>query len=288
MIRLEARSAFPSQAQLGEGPIWSGNDLLWVDIIEGKVLRSRASATSVVKACGEPVSAAFPRQGGGYLLLQNDAVAVLDSRFHEIDRISVPNLPQGSRLSDGAVGPSGELWFGSMRTDLSAGGSLYRLRPGEAQATEVVQGLGMPNGIGFSPDGRLMYLVDSANRTVNVFDYRAETQEVSGARVFVEVSPDLGTPDGLAVDAAGGVWVAMWSGGRLRRAEHDGTWSQEILVPAKNVTSCAFGGDELRTLFITTALVELSAEERAQQPQAGSVFAILLPVGGVPQQEARI
>ncbi len=288
MIRLEARPAFAAQARLGEGPVWLGDGLLWVDILEGKVMRSRGGSTVAVKSCGEPVSAAFPRRGGGYVLLQNHGVVTLDARFHETGRIPVLAGSSGLRLSDGAIGPAGELWFGSMRPDLESGGSLYRLRAGEREAVEVLPGLGMSNGIGFSPDGRAMYLVDSARRTVNVFDYDPETQEISGQRVFTEVEAELGTPDGIAVDAAGGVWVAMWAGGRLRRIEHDGTWSQEILVPASNVTSCAFGGAGLQTLYITTATVELSTDERERQPHAGSVFGISLPVGGLAQTEAAL
>ncbi|QMU96012.1 SMP-30/gluconolactonase/LRE family protein [Microbacterium esteraromaticum] len=288
MIRLEARPVFEAGALLGEGPVWHGAGLLWVDIPDGKVMRSQDGRTRTMKVFGSPVSAVLPRRRGGYVALHDLDVAVLDADFHELGRISVLQRETGLRLSDGAVGPGGELWFGSMRHDLAAGGSLFRLRAGESAPTEVRAGLGMPNGMAFSPDGRSLYLVDSVRRAVTVLDYDPETQDVSGDRVLIEVDPDLGTPDGIAVDAGGGIWVAMWAGGRLRRIELDGTWSQEILVPARNVTSCAFGGAGLQTLYITTGTVDLGVEEARQQPTAGSVFGISLPIGGLPQEETEL
>lgn len=288
MIRLEARPIFAATSVLGEGPLWHGEDLLWVDILEGAVLRGRGDAAVTVKSYDGPVSAVLPHRDGGYLVLQNQSIVRVDSRFREIGRVGV--LPPRSklRLADGTIGPSGELWFGTMRPDLLPGGSLYRLRAGESEPTEVIADMGMPNGIAFSPDGRSLYVVDSSRRSVLICDYDEATQEISEPRTFVDVDPELGTPDGIAVDAAGGVWVAMWAGGRLRRAEHDGTWSQEILVPAANVTSCAFGGANLQTLYITSATVELTPAERAGQPHAGSVFGISLPIGGLPQTGAAL
>ncbi|MBK0418916.1 SMP-30/gluconolactonase/LRE family protein [Leucobacter sp. CSA1] len=288
MIRLEARTMYPEQALLGEGPVWHGDTLLWVDILRGRLLRSIDETTVELRAFDEPVSAVFPRSGGGYALLVNDRVEIVDAELRTT--ATVPVLPSGGelRLSDGAVGAAGELWFGSMRHDLAPGGALHRLRAGETEATVVRSDLGMANGIAFAADFSALYFVDSAERTVTVFDYDPETTEIANPRVLIEIDPGLGTPDGIAVDAVGGVWVSLWSGGRVRRVELDGRWSQEILVPATNVTSCAFGGPNLQTLFITSATVELDGEALAAQPAAGSIFGITLPIGGVVQQEATV
>ncbi|MBC9935836.1 MULTISPECIES: SMP-30/gluconolactonase/LRE family protein [unclassified Leucobacter] len=288
MIRLEARVSHPERAQLGEGPLWHGEALFWVDILGGRVLRSAETGTKVLRTLGEPVSAVFPHTDGGFVLLIDSRIEFVDDVFATTRCIEVFPAGGDSRLSDGAIGPGGELWFGSLRHDLQPGGALYRLRPGETAPTVVHEGLGMPNGIAFSPDLAHMYFVDSAARTLTVWDYEPIGMEVSSPRVLATFDEADGTPDGIAVDAVGGVWVAHWAGGSVRRLELDGSWSQEVLVPADNVTSCVFGGPNLQTLFITTATAGLGPSELAAQPSAGSVFSITLPIGGTVAQAAKV
>jgi sugar lactone lactonase YvrE len=288
VIRLQARISHRESAELGEGPIWHGDALFWVDILRGRVLRSTSDGTEEVRVFGQPVSAVFPLLNSGYALLVNTHIEFVDSSFITVGHLKVLAETGDLRLSDGAVGAGGELWFGSIRHDLEPGGTLYRLRSGETEPTAVQSGLGMPNGIAFAPGYTHLYLVDSTARTLTAFEYDIESHEISNQRVLATIEADRGTPDGIAVDTLGGIWVAHWAGGSVRRLELDGSWSQEILVPAQNVTSCVFGGPNLQTLFITTARVELKNGELSTQPAAGSVFSITLPIGGMTPPEAQL
>ena len=289
MIRFKARGHFPGNASLGEGPIWHNDALWWVDILNGEVLCSDRQGTRTMKQMPGTVSKVLPRKGGGYVVLGETDIHVVDENFTEMQRIAV--LPKGgpTRLSDGTVGPAGEIWFGTMRYDMRPGGSLYRLRAGETQPTLVLDGLGMPNGIAFAPDQAHLYFVDSSHATVTAYTYDENDQHIQKLSVLATVDTErYGTPDGIAVDVTGAIWVAHFAGGRVRRLELDGTWSQEIIAPAENLTSCVFGGSNMQTLFITSATVELDDASLSQQPGAGSIFAITLPVGGMESLEATL
>ncbi|GAA1575053.1 SMP-30/gluconolactonase/LRE family protein [Leucobacter aridicollis] len=283
---MEARQVFAAGAELGEGPVWHDGSLYWVDIPNGRLHRSDAEGTALVHEANGTLSKALPCDNGGFALLLNDRIEFHDSAWNLVRSVRV--LPEDSdmRLSDGTVGAGGEIWFGTMRRDMQPGGSLWRLRPIDSAPTECVTGVGMPNGIAFSPDLSTLYFVDSHEGTISSFEYDPVHHTVGQGRVLVSI--DDGPPDGISVDAAGSIWVALWSQGCLRRLELDGSWSQEILLPCRNVTSCEFGGDSLQTLYITSATAALDAQQRREQPQAGSVFGITLPVGGITARKARV
>ncbi len=286
MIRIEARPDVEAANLLGEGPIWWRDQLLWVDLLNGLLLRRGAEGGSAeVLSRESAVSVAVPRRNGGLALLTDRTIELLDSGFAVESIIEVPDLPDGERLADATAGPGGELWFGSIRNDLTPGGSLYRLRPGEDHPRVVLAGIGLANGLGFSPDGRTLYFVDSTAGTVTAFDYDPATHELSRPDIIATIDPADGSPDGITVDAAGSIWVALWAGGCVRRLEPDGVWSQEVLVPAPNVTSCALGGENLNILYITTATVEMDAAALDASPLAGSLFATPVPVPGLPTLE---
>ena len=226
-----------ARAALGEGPRWDSErrQLLWVDVDRGLVHHG-----NITTPFDERVGAAAPVEGGG-LLVATATALVLDGQV-------VARFPHGpdTRANDGACDPQGRFWIGTTALDFhDGGGALYRF---DGELVPVLDGIGLSNGLGWSPDISLMYYVDSNTGRIDVFDYDGE---LANRRTFASV--DDGTPDGLAVDDEGGVWLAVWGGSCVRRFDPDGKLVHEVAVPAENVTACCFGGDDGRSLFITTA-----------------------------------
>jgi sugar lactone lactonase YvrE len=251
---LDRLSAAP--AQLGESPCWdaAAAALYWVDIPACRVSRLDAHDHVTSWDVGLPASALALRDGGGLVLAAGDAFLALDTGTGATVRLAtVDHGRPGVRMNDGACDQSGRMYAGSTAIDESAGaGALYRLDP-DHSVHRLLTGIGISNGIGWSPDGQLMYYVDSLTRQVDVFDYDPATGAISGRRALAAIDRDACLPDGLAVDADGGIWVAVWGGGAVHRYGPAGELTEVIKVPAANVTCCAFGGPELRTLYITTA-----------------------------------
>jgi sugar lactone lactonase YvrE len=272
-------------ATLGEGPRWdaAGRRLLAVDI-EGRTLHRIDPATGEDRPLelGQRIGVAVPVEGGGLLLALARLLAVLDEAANRMDPVAA--LPHGDdvRTNDGACDPAGRFFVGTMALDeRPGGGALYRYSAA-AGLELVLADVTLSNGIGWSPDGGRMYYVDSPTHRVDVFDYDAATGEPDGRRPFATVAPEDGTPDGLAVDGEGGVWVALYGGGAVRRYDADGRLDRIVQVPATNVTSCCFGGDDGRSLFVTTARQGLSPAQLEREPDAGSVFVTRIDVAGPP------
>ncbi|HYU40590.1 MAG TPA: SMP-30/gluconolactonase/LRE family protein, partial [Vicinamibacteria bacterium] len=146
----------------------------------------------------------------------------------------------------------------------------------------MLTGVSISNGLDWSLDGRRMYYVDSPTRRIDVFDFELATGSIANRRTFASVPADAGVPDGLTVDAAGFVWLALWGGAALRRYAPDGTLERVVPLPVTHPTSCAFGGAGLDELYVTSARRPLTAEEKARQPQAGGVFRLRPGVVGRP------
>jgi sugar lactone lactonase YvrE len=275
--------AIPIQALLGEGPRWdaAARRLLWVDIEAGALhLFDPARDEDRAILLGKRVGAVAPMTSGGVLVALADRLAVVDLGDESVRTLVEIPHEVDRRLNDGACDPAGRFWVGSMALDESPGaGALYRYSR-DAGLERVLEGVTLSNGIGWSPEGATMYYVDSPTHRIDVFDFDVETGEISGRRPWVEIEPDDGTPDGLAVDDEGGVWLALWGGGAVRRYSPGGELDRVLRVPTDNVTACCFGGDEGRLLYVTTASVGLDA----RQPLAGSVFATEVDVPGPPAQ----
>jgi sugar lactone lactonase YvrE len=187
----------------------------------------------------------------------------------------------GVRFNDGAVDAAGRFWIGTSSLDDSPGrGTLYRSE-GERLAP-VLAPVSISNGIDWSLDGTQMYYVDSTAQRIDVFSFDAAAGTISDRRTFAEIDPVDGAPDGLTVDAEGHVWLALWDGWALRRYRPDGTLERIVDFPVSRVTSCAFGGDDLRDLYVTSATKELSAAELRAQPHAGALFVLRPGVAGRP------
>ncbi|WP_432026667.1 SMP-30/gluconolactonase/LRE family protein [Streptomyces sp. 1222.5] len=265
-------------ATLGEGPAWDpvSGRLIWLDILGARVhTYDPSTGRRTVRTTDQHIGAAKPRAGGGLVLNLRDGVGLLDpdGTFRWLRREPVP----GRRGNDAAVAPDGSLWAGTMRYDeATGGGTLYRLT-GDGTAATVLPDVTVSNGTGWSPDGRLMYYIDTPTRRVDVFDHDADG--VRDRRPLVEIEEGAGFPDGLTVDADGCVWVALWDGGAVRRYTPAGELDRVITLPTPRTTACAFGGAALTDLYVTTARVGLPSPH----PVAGSLLVIPDAGQGLPQ-----
>uniref|UniRef100_A0AAU2UWX8 SMP-30/gluconolactonase/LRE family protein n=1 Tax=Streptomyces sp. NBC_00003 TaxID=2903608 RepID=A0AAU2UWX8_9ACTN len=260
-------------AELGEGPTWdpATGRLIWVDILSSRIhTYDPADGRRTVMATEQHVGAAKPRAGGGLVVNLRDGVGLYgpDGGF----RWLLHDPVAGRRANDAAVAPDGALWAGAMRYDEAPGGGSLTRIAADGAATDILGDVAVSNGTGWSPDGRLMYYIDSPTRTVDVFDF--DGQHAHNRREFASIEEGAGFPDGLTVDAEGGVWVALWDGGAVRRYAADGTLDQVVELPVRLPTACAFGGPDLTDLYITTARVG----QTAAHPLAGSV--LVLPGAG--------
>ncbi|MEL5959936.1 SMP-30/gluconolactonase/LRE family protein [Streptomyces sp. CLV115] len=265
--------AVHEQAELGEGPTWDAatGRLIWVDIVSARVhTYDPVSGRRTVMATEQHVGAAKPRAGGGLVVNLRDGIGLYDAdgAFCWLVRDPVP----GRRGNDAAVAPDGALWAGSMRYDGAPdGGSLTRVAA-DGAVTAVLPVVACGNGIGWSPDGSLMYFIDTPTRRIDVFDFDGE--HAVNRRPFATVEEGAGFPDGLTVDAEGAVWAALWDGAAVRRYTPDGALDRIVPVPVRRPTACAFGGRDLDDLYISTARTGLTAPH----PLSGSL--LVLPGAG--------
>ncbi|MGY0486731.1 SMP-30/gluconolactonase/LRE family protein [Streptomyces sp. WG-D5] len=275
---LRVEEAVRAAAELGEGPTWdpATGRVLWVDILGSRVhTYEPGSGRRTVLATEQHVGAAKPRAGGGIVVNLRDGVGSYgtDGTFAWLHREPVP----GRRGNDAAVAPDGALWAGSMAYDETpGGGNLIRVAP-DGAVTEVLGDVTISNGTGWSPDGSLMYYVDTPTGRIDVFDVDGE--RIGGRRELVTIEDGAGFPDGLTVDADGCVWVALWEGGAVRRYTPEGALDRVVELPVGRPTACAFGGADLRDLYVSTARVGLAHP----RPLEGSLLVLPNAGAGVAQ-----
>ena len=249
------RVAAPA-ATLGEGPCWdtTAQALYWVDIPVGRVHRMDSGGALASWDIGQPVGAVVPRASGGLVLAAREGFLSLDPATGEVATLAVvePDRPD-NQMNDGACDRAGRFYAGTKADDERPGaGALYRLDP-DLRVTTMCTGIGISNGIGWSPDDRLMYYIDSLEYRVDVLDYDPLTGQMGERRPFARLGSGEVVPDGLAVDSDGGVWVAVWGGGVIQRYDPSGRLIGAVRLPASHVTSCTFGGPGLDQLYVTTA-----------------------------------
>jgi sugar lactone lactonase YvrE len=266
-------------ARLGEGPVWDQRAacLRWVDISRGQVHRfDPVTGADEFFEVGENVGTVAVRRSGGLVLATRTGIVTCaaDGSDRSV-RHTIDTAPAG-RCNDGKADPWGRFWAGTMVEGPGDGAALYRLDPDGSLHT-MVTGVMCSNGLGWSPDGRTMYYIDTPTHGVDAFDHDPSTGAISGRRRLVDV--DRGLPDGLTVDADGCLWVALWDGWGLHRYSPSGQLLSTVDIPAQRVTSCAFGGTDLSTLYITSAGLDVVSEH------AGSVFALDPGVTGMPAGE---
>jgi sugar lactone lactonase YvrE len=264
----------------GEGPVWSTRwgGLRWVDMLAGDVLSLEPDGSVGRRHVGPIAAALRPRRSGGAVLGVERGFALEDADGTLTALGDLWSDP-GVRMNEGGCDPDGRFYCGSMAYDQRpGGGALYRLDP-DRSVHVVAEGLTISNGIDWSPDGTLAYYNDTHTHKTDVVDYARDTG-FGRRRTFVD-SPDL-NPDGLTVDSEGGVWVAYFGGGQVRRYTPAGTLDAIVEIQARQVTACTFGGPGLNELFVTTSRENLEPDD---DPLAGSLFRVEVGVAGHPARE---
>lgn len=274
---------------IAESPVWSVSEqtLHWVDV-EGRLVQRRDASGEIAQwPMPEATGCIGLRRGGGLVAAMRTGFHTLDTDSGALTLILDPeaDLPE-NRFNDGKVDRRGRFWAGSKHiTDRSrATGALWRL-DGAGGCARMDEGFTCTNGIAWSADDRTMYLCDTWVRRIYAYDFDVEAGAVADRRLFAELSPEEGYPDGLTVDAENFVWSARFDGGGVARYAPDGTLDRFVALPVRNVTSVMFGGADLATLFITTARFHLTEAELDAQPGAGHIFAIEPGVKGLSEPE---
>jgi sugar lactone lactonase YvrE len=283
---LTAELAVPAQCELAEGPVWDGDrqQLRWVDILAGRVHSfDPAAGTRSSFAVGGQVGAAGLTTAGRLVLALEDGFALCDADGRHLERLRSPSIDQTLvRFNDGKPDPWGGFWAGTMQRDDGRDGlgRLYRLGP-DGAISELVTGVSLSNGLDWTDDRTRFYYVDSPTGAIDLFDTDPDTGALSNRRRFIDVTPDgNGVPDGLTIDAAGGIWIAVWGTGEVRRYQPDGTLDTVVRLPVSQVTSAAFGGTDLSTLYITTARENFTQAQLAVEPHAGDIFRCVPGISG--------
>lgn len=277
----------PEPDILGEGPAWDARDavLWWVDIVASK-LRCLDPASQQVRSwiLPEPAGSVTPAESGELLLAVRPGFARFDPLTGQFAMLVCPEPERtGNRFNDGKCDRQGRFVAGSMHeNDLDRTGALYRFDP-DGSAHRLIDGIGIPNSLAWSPDGATMFFAETLDRSIFVFDYDIPTGAVSNRRLFARV-PAPGYPDGSTVDAEGFLWNAEFNGWRVVRYAPDGSVDRVVEMPVASPTCCAFGGAELDTLYVTSASRDVSVDELSQQPGAGGLFAVDVGVAGIPEK----
>jgi sugar lactone lactonase YvrE len=266
-------------AHHAEGPVWwpGWGGLRWVDGDAGDLLALGSDGVTRQHIDDEYLAFARPRAGGGFVAVGARTLYLTDAVDGEVRAVASLIDDPRVRMNDGCCDPRGRLLAGSMAYDaVPDAGSVLRL-DADLAVTTVLPRATISNGIGFSPDGRRAYYVDTMTHRIDVFD--VAEGELRGRRAFAVIPADQGLPDGLTVAADGSVWVALWGGSAVRGYDASGALVETIELPVPQVSACTFGGDDLGTLYITTSAQGLPADHGTD---AGSLFAVRPGVHGIP------
>lgn len=275
---------------LGEGPLWDAKRqvLFWVDIE-----RSRFYCFCPATAYAETVATSIPIYALG--LVEDPAKLIMATArgldfwyLHQRSLEAISSNPEPGRLesrfNDAAVDRQGNLWVGSLGPGLES--ALYRLGA-ERLLRKMDMGIGVSNGISWSPDNRTMYLTDSSRRSIFAYDFDESSSLIENRRVLIKVPDGEGIPDGLTVDREGFLWSTRWGGARIARYDPAGRLEREVILPVTYPTSCAFGGANLDELYITSARSPLTESQFKREPSAGDLFRIWVGVQGFEESRFR-
>lgn len=282
----QVKLVLDTQSDLGEGAVWDHQkgELIWVNITK-KILNIYNPKLNHNKEMltGQMIGTVVPAESGKMIVALENGLYQLDPQTGSKIFIADPeeNIT-GNRFNDGKCDPVGRFWAGTMSmTGEKEAGALYRLDP-NGKVTQMISKVTTSNGIVWSQNQNKMYYIDTPTRKVMAWDYEPETGNISNPKPAVEIPDEMGYPDGMTMDAEGHLWIALWNGSAV------GCWNPEngelirkIDIPAKNVTSCAFGDDDLGTLYITTARTGTNEEELKKFPHAGGLFKTRPGVTGV-------
>ncbi|MEH2389767.1 MAG: SMP-30/gluconolactonase/LRE family protein [Nostoc sp.] len=274
-----------ARARLGESPIWDStqNLLYWVDIYNHRVHQFHpATGKNCFFDVGDVVGAIATAGAGRLIMALRHHLAFLNTQTGEVTPIlEIEGNLSDNRLNDGKCDSQGRFWFGSMCSLEKPQASLYRYYPDNS--LHVIEiGLTISNGLGWSPDEKTFYLTDSPHKKIYAYDFNSITGNISNRRIFVDLTNESFYPDGLTIDSQGHLWSAMWDGWCVIRFNAKGEEILRIKLPVQLPTSCTFGGEDLQTLYITTASVGLSQAEIEKSFYSGDLFALQTDVSGLP------
>jgi len=278
---------YDARAFLGEGPAWDSvrQRLYWVDIFPGllHIFDPKSNLDEIIDV-GQPLGCVAPLIGGNLIIGLKSGLATLDLSTAKVDFVASPEsgIP-GNRFNDGKCGPDGRFLAGTMdNAEVDATGSLYSLSPDGSLKT-LLTGVRISNGLAWSPDYKTLYFIDTPTHQVMAYDYDLRSGLIANPRVVVTIPAEMGWPDGMTSDYDGNLWVALWGGAALTAWNPaNGALVEKIAIPAKNVTSCAFGGLEQSELYVTSARKGLSDADLTAYPATGGLFRIQTNVIGMP------
>lgn len=266
-----------AQSILGEGPVWDykRQSLFWVDIEGYKLYLYDPSAEEEKEwSFDEMIGAAVPKSDGNLLLAMEEGLASFDLKTQKLAKHGVlENSNYSLRFNDGKVGPDGAFWIGTMDKNCAPNaGNFYRVNPDFMVSLQIPR-TSISNGMAWTSDKKTFYYIDSANFEIRAFDFDAENSSIANGKSVVVIPEAYGTPDGMCIDEEDMLWVAHWGGNCVRRWNpKTGKVLEKIEVPAPHVTSCCFGGKDLKTLYITTAKSGLNGQQFEKYPLSGGVF----------------
>jgi sugar lactone lactonase YvrE len=285
-----------AKAALSEGPSWDAARqlLYWIDIYAGHLhVYNPVSGEDRIHALGQSIGCVAPARSGRLVLAVRDGLATLDlftdktsDAFLEAPTLKFLAQPElhlpGNRYNDGKCGPDGRFLAGSMeQAEEHNTGSFYSLSPDGTLKT-LLTGLGISNGLAWSPDHKTLYHIDTPTHNVMAYDYDLTSGEIANGRLAVRVPDEFGWPDGMTSDTQGRLWVALWGGAGLTVWEPGtGQLLERIPIPAKNVSACVFGGPERNQLYVTSARKGLDEATLAEYPLTGGLFRIETDVEGM-------
>ena len=274
--------------EVGEGPLWSSENqtIYWLDIPKHLIYRyALENEKPEVFDVGLPVGALALRESGGIVAATKRGFAFWDCLSEDLVFLVDPeeDKPE-TRFNDAAVDRYGRFWAGTMSDSDPHGphGSLYRLDP-DGSVERMDTGFAVSNGIGWSPDDKIMYFTDTMRSVIYAYDFDIDAGTLENRRSFVTVPDGEGFPDGLTVDSEGFVWSAIALGCKINRYDPDGVLEREIQVPTAFVSSCTFGGPDMDDLYITTGWEPLNDDEKLSQPFAGDLFRVSTGIKGLEE-----
>jgi len=273
-------------AGLGESPIWDGREraLYWIDGRKPSVNRfDPSTARNHAITPPEPVHAIALTRSHRLLCAFEASLGMIDRETGALERLVTLIEGVTDNLNDGACDRAGRFWVGSKARDwVTPVGALFRY-DADGTVHRCDDGFKLSNGMGWSPDNRTMYFIDSAPREIYAYDFDLASGGIKNRRMLVRIAEEHGLPDGMTVDVDGFLWVAQWSGGRVVRYDAGGRIERVISMPVRRPTSVTFGGPDLTTLFVTSGTMRMTEAELAAEPLAGNLFALETEVKGVPE-----
>jgi sugar lactone lactonase YvrE len=296
-IELKASLAIAAGNHIGEAPLWDSarRRLVWVDHAEGEVSIGERRGASWTRSAGFKlgghVAAALPHAEGGFIVVSAARLETMTETGARVHYKDAPFAAGRMRFNEAKADPQGRIWAGAMASDLGASGAVYCL-DGTGSWRAVLEGARLPNGMDWSPDGSIFYFIDSMSQTLDAFECNLETAVLGRRRTLVDFRDLRGSANGMCVDGDGGLWVAVTGASEVRGYRSDGTLTTRIEAPTTGVTSCALGGENGRTLLITSRSGRLpdfargfglsEAELECGGEYAGALFTCDIDASGAP------